>query len=114
MMVIDAVALELVEPGRALDVFAAVFVPGDVELGLLVVAQHLGGHEGTDVEAHAVVEVGVPADGLLGELLPADKNVVGGLAFEDELQAALQVLRCGEACRPTCARNGRDAGGSRR
>ena len=42
-MVVDAVALKLVEPGRALDVLAAVLVPGDVELGLLVVAQDLGG-----------------------------------------------------------------------
>jgi hypothetical protein len=97
MVVVDAVALEHLEPGRAFHVLAAVLVPGDVELGLLVVAQHLGGHEGADVQAHAVVEVGVPADGLLGQRLPAHEDVVGLLAFQDEFQAALQVLCCGQA-----------------
>lgn len=97
MVVIDAVALELVEPGGAFHVLAAVLVPGDVEFGLLVVAQDLGGHEGSDVEADAVVEVGIPADGLFGQGLPADEDVVGRLTFEDELQAALQVLGGGQA-----------------
>ena len=97
MMVIDAVAAEHLEPWRTFHVLATVLVPGDVELGLLVVAQDLGGHEGADVQAHAVVEVGVPADGLLGQGLPAHEDVVGWLAFEDELQAALQVLGGGQA-----------------
>ena len=89
MVVVDSVTAKHLEPGRTLDVLAPVLVPGDVELGFLVVAQYLGGHEGADVEPYAVVEVGVPADGLFGQGLPADEDVVGWLAFEDELQAAL-------------------------
>ena len=36
----------------------------------------------------------MPADGLLRERLPADEDVVGRLAFEDELERGLQ-LSCG-------------------
>ncbi len=48
--------------------------------------------KGPDVHPHAVVNVGVPADGLLRERLPADEEVVRRLAFEDELEAGLQLL----------------------
>ena len=50
------------------------------------------GEEGPDVHPHAVVNVGVPADGLFGERLPADEDVVRWLAFEDELETALQLF----------------------
>jgi hypothetical protein len=66
MVVVNALAIELVEPRSGLDIFATVFVPGDVELWLFVVAQYLCRHEGADVQADAVVQVWVPADGLLG------------------------------------------------
>lgn len=66
MVVIDALAVEFVEPRGRLHIFAPVFVPRDVELGLFVDAQDLGGHEGADVQANAIVPVRVPADGLLG------------------------------------------------
>ena len=85
MMVVDALAVEFVEPRGAFDVFATVFVPGDVEFWLFVVAQDFGGHEGADVQAHAVIEVGVPADGLLGQGFPANEDVVGGFAFQNGL-----------------------------
>ena len=62
---------------RLCHVFATVFVKGEVELEFLVVAQHLGGHERADVHAHAVVQVGVPAD-----RLPADEDVVADFAIE--------------------------------
>lgn len=39
MVVVDALALEYGEPKGAFDVLAAVFAPGDFQLGLLVVAQ---------------------------------------------------------------------------
>ncbi len=42
-----------------------------------------GEEEGADVLADAVVEVRVPALGLLVERLPADEDVERGLAFED-------------------------------
>ncbi len=102
--VIQPVAAEgaaLPEPGvvflRALGFFASVFLPFDVGLGAeqagaLFAAGDVGGHEGADVHSHAVAEVGVPADGLLGERFPTDKEVVGRLAFEDELEAGLKFL----------------------
>ena len=76
--------VEVVEALGAVGVLAAVLVPLDVELG----AQDAGGHEGADVEAHAVVEVGLPAERLLGERLPAHVDVVGRLALEDQLELA--------------------------
>ena len=95
MMVIDALAPEHLEPRGAFDILAPVFVPGDVELGFLVVAQDFGGHEGADIQAHAVVQVGVPADGLLGQGFPAYEEVVGLFAVQDGLQAGFKVLRGG-------------------
>lgn len=97
MVVIDAVTPKHPEPRRALHVLAAVFVPGDVELGLFVVAQHFRLHEGADVQAYAVVQVRVPADGLFGQALPAHKDVVRRFAFQNQLQAALEVLCGGQA-----------------
>ena len=106
MMVIDAVAFVAavlgaeVVPGGGGDILAPVFGPFDVGF----VAQHAGAflfyvadsHEGADVEAHAVVEVRVPADGLLVERFPADKDIVGGLAFKDQFQFPFQVLGGGQ------------------
>ena len=63
-------------PGRTGWILAAINTPLDVG----VLAEDAGRHEGADVEADAVVEVGVPADRLLGERLPADEDVVGRLA----------------------------------
>ena len=45
----------------------------------------------------AVVEVEIPAEGLLAEGFPADEDVERGLAGEDGLQLLLQGLRGTEA-----------------
>ena len=73
----------------AVGVLAAVLVPLDVELG----AQDAGLDERTDVETDTVVEVRVPAEGLLGERLPAHEDVVGRLALEDQRETALEIAR---------------------
>src|SRR5450756_947201 len=71
--------VQVVEALGAVRVLAAVLVPMDGgELG----AQYAGGHEGADVEAHAVVQVGLPAEGLLGERLPAHVDVVRRLTLK--------------------------------
>ncbi|MFZ9937164.1 MAG: hypothetical protein ACO3JG_08890 [Luteolibacter sp.] len=76
------------EPGEVgfgpLGLGAAVFGPFDVgppaeDAGVLLF-DVLGVKEGANVEADAVVEVRVPADGLLVKRLPADEEVVGLLA----------------------------------
>ena len=74
MVFVDAVALFAVVfqaevvPGGGGDVGASVFFPVDVGFGAedagAFFAEVAGEHEGADVEADAVVEVGVPADGL--------------------------------------------------
>ena len=62
VVVVNFFTLVDLEPRRTLDIFASVFVPGDIELGFFVVAQNFGCHEWTDVHAHSVVQVGVPAN----------------------------------------------------
>ena len=84
-MVINPLAPEHLEPRSRLNIFSPIFVPGDVELGLFVVAQDFGGHERADVHAHAVVQVGVPADGLLGQRFPAHEDVVGLFTVQNPL-----------------------------
>ena len=61
-----------------------------------VLSEDAGLDEGPDVHPDAVVEVGVPADRLLGEGLPADEDVVGRLAGQDELELLLQRLGGGQ------------------
>ena len=79
--------MQVVQALAAVGVGAAVLVPVDRELG----AEDAGGDERPDVEPDAVVEVGLPADRLLGQRLPADVDVEGRLAVEDLLQLALEV-----------------------
>src|SRR5262249_51897650 len=57
----------------------------------------LRGEEGTDVEANAVIDVGLPANRLLIERLPPHENIVGWLALDDLRQLAAQVLCRNEA-----------------
>jgi hypothetical protein len=54
-----------------------------------------GKEKGTDVLADTVVEVGMPALGLVFERLPADKDVERGLALEDSREFGLE--RAGRA-----------------
>ena len=71
--------------------------PGAQDAGALLAAGIVLGHEGADVQAHTVVDVRLPADGLLFERLPADENVEGGLALDDGGEALLQLLGSEEA-----------------
>ena len=60
-------------------------------------AQWLRERERSDIEAHAVVEAGLPADGLLVKRLPSDENVVGPFAFKNPLELDLEVCCGGNA-----------------
>src|SRR5690606_38816936 len=92
VVIVDALALELVKPWSAFDVLATVFPPSDVEFGLFVVAKDFGGHEWPDIQAHTIVQVGVPANWLLCQRLPAHEDIVGRLTLKNEFKAAFQIL----------------------
>ena len=85
--------------------FALVLSPVDIRLGTedtraFLPAGNIGGHEGTAIEAHAVVDVRLPADGLFFYGLPPDEEVKGRLAFEDGGEALLEFQRCGQDGHP--------------
>jgi hypothetical protein len=61
---------------------AAVFLPLDLD----TLAQYVGCRKRSDIHPHAVVDVGMPANGLFSQRFPADEDVVGRLAFEDEFE----------------------------
>lgn len=88
-------------PRRRLNVLTTVFFPVDVgfpaEDAGVFFADIAGLEEGADVEAHAVVEVGGPADGLFGQGFPADEDVVGFFAFKDGFELFFQGFGGGEA-----------------
>lgn len=75
----------VVDPLTAVGVLAAILIPVDAEPA----AQHARRHERPDVQPHAVIQVRVPADGLLVQRLPAHIDVVGRLALEDQLELVL-------------------------
>jgi WD40 repeat protein len=64
-------------PRSSRRIFAAIYAPFDFRR----FAENAGFDEGAYVEADAVVEVGIPADGLFFERLPANEDVVGCFAF---------------------------------
>jgi hypothetical protein len=76
VVVLAALAVKQVLPGGGGHVLAAIDVVFDVRH----VRQHAGLNQRTDVEARAVVEIGVPAQRLPVERLPAHEDVVGFLA----------------------------------
>ena len=82
-------------PGAAFGVFASIDAVFDFSFE--VEAQEVGFDPGADVEADAIVEVGVPADGLFAEGFPAYKDVVGRFAGVDEEQFFPQFLGGGQA-----------------
>src|SRR5260221_1674763 len=59
--------------------------------GAFPAARDVLGQEGADVNAHAVVHVGMPADGLFGERFPAGESVVVRFTFQDELETVLEL-----------------------
>jgi len=54
-------------------------------------AEHIGSHEWSDVQSDAVIQVRVPSDRLLLQRFPTDKDVVGRFAFQDQLEAVLEL-----------------------
>src|ERR1041385_4189796 len=87
------VVVALLAPGGAGRVLATVFAPLDVR----TLAEHVGLHEWADVWAHAIVQVRMPADGLLLQGLPPKEDVVWGFTFEDQLELVLELLRFDKA-----------------
>ena len=95
------------EPGEILfgaqRLLAAIFGPfdgagpgaQDAGAGFPALAQ-LSIEKGADVEANAVVGVGIPTNRLLVQGLPTHENVVGRLAIEDLLELALKIEGGGE------------------
>jgi len=95
------------EPGKIgfgpMGLFATVFVPTDLRSSaenarvFPAGVERLRGDEGAEVESHAVVNVGIPPDGLLVQRLPADEQIEGRFACEDRFELAAQVLSGREA-----------------
>ena len=73
----------------AVGVLAPVLLPMDVERR----PQHTRLDERAHVQPHTVVQVGLPADRLLVQLLPPHEDVERLLALEDQLELALQLQR---------------------
>src|SRR6478672_2245396 len=89
------------QPGKLLLVpygfLPAVFVPFDIwpraqNAGALFATGDVLFEEGADVQAHAVVNVRIPADGLFRERFPADEEVKRRLTSQDQLEPSLQLL----------------------
>ena len=101
MLVVDSVASEVViapEPRELLLVahrfLPAILVPLDVgsgvqDAGTFLAAGEVLGHEGTDIEAYAVVDVWFPTDCLFFYRLPADEEIKRRLACEDGVEPLL-------------------------
>ena len=93
-----SIVIAFLAPWRARCIFAAIHAPFDLRR----FAEDASFDEGADVEADAVVQVGVPADGLFFEWLPPDEDVVGCFASEDKLEFVLE-LTGGEVARVAAA-----------
>ena len=108
MHVVNPVSCELAvlpEPGELLlparGFLASVFPPVDIRFGAedtraFLPAGNVVGHEGTAIEAHTVVDVWLPADGLFFYGLPPDEEVKGRLAFKNGFEALSEFQRCGQ------------------
>ena len=103
MAIVPAIAIELAvareiqrlfiplpEPGevffRTERIFPLVFTPFQAAARLrpeqsatLFAPAQVRGHEWTDIQPHAVVDVGLPAFGLLVQRLPPNEQVIGWL-----------------------------------
>jgi len=100
MAIVYPIAPKAMIPRRALHVLAPVLVPVDV--GLLLqhsraFPAHIGhAQEGPDIHPNAIVQVRIPAEGLLLQWLPADEDIVRGLfcafAFQYQIQTLFQRL----------------------
>lgn len=72
MVVIDSLTFEDLVPWSRLHIFATIFVPVDV----WAFAQHVGFNKWTDVATHTIVQIWIPANGLLLNGLPTDEDVI--------------------------------------
>lgn len=73
---------------------AGVLFPTDVrrgseDTGTFLASREVFSHEGTDIEAHAVVDIWLLTDGLFLDRLPAYKKIEGQLACEDGFESLL-------------------------
>lgn len=93
-MVVDAVAVKNFVPGSALNILAAVFIPVD----LRIFAQDASGHEWADVQAHAIIQIRIPAYWLLFNRLPADEDVIRIFAFQDLFEFGFEFKRSRQLC----------------
>ena len=111
MYIVNPLTRELAvspEPGElilvALGFLAAVLAPFDVwfgsqDAGAFLAAEQVLDHEGADIEAHAVVDVGLPANGLFLDGFPAHEEVKRRFPFENGDESLLQ-LQCRERWTP--------------
>src|SRR5437016_251382 len=86
--------MHVVVSHTAVGILAAIDAPLDVGFA----AQDTSRHEGPDVQAHTVIEVGLPADRLLMHLLPAHVDVIRGLTFQNQLELVLELANGNESC----------------
>ena len=84
-------------PGGRRHIFAAVFLPVDSGFGAQDIRTFLTdiiyGHKGTDIQAHAIVKVGLPSNGLFVERFTAHECIVGRFTFQGHKKTA-KVAHC--------------------
>ncbi len=93
-MVVTALAVEDLEPGRGGDVLAAI----DGVFHVRLEGEHLGRDEGADVEPNAVIQVRAPAERLILQRLPADEDVARRFTLQNVGEPGLQNA-CGLGAR---------------
>lgn len=83
--------MQLVQPLAAIGVLAAVLAPVDGE----PLAQHAGRHPGLDVEPHAVVQVGLPAQWLIAGVASSARRRrwASGMAGKGASRATASAIR---------------------
>ena len=100
MMIVDTLAVERVEPRGGGDILATIFGPFDVGLVAqdtrIALSNIADSHERTDVQAHTIIQVGLPADGLLLQRLPSHEDVVRRFPLQDQLQLLFQRFGGGQ------------------
>ncbi len=90
VMIVDPLAFEFMDPGGAGRILSPVLVPVDVR----VLPEHAGQDKRADIETDAVVEIGLPADGLFVQRLPANENIEQGLSLKNLFKLRLQDPAC--------------------
>src|SRR5207245_11102021 len=86
---LGASEVEVAEPLLAAGISTAILVPVDRESR----PEDSGGYEGANVHPHSIIEVGIPADRLRRQRLPADVDVVGRLDLEPQCELTWEFDR---------------------